>query len=137
MYCFDPDFLDFVVNVLEGKSKNERTEDNFQESFNDTDSKEEASDEKRSDYNNSNDNKGEDGYFRAKNFVWSKTGPSQNFRTRIHNIVSRLRGPTTKEKLGKEDCTQKGLTICRSHVKRSSSENERKNCVSPEEIWRK
>ena len=94
--CFDPCFLDFVVNVLEETSKNERTKDNFQESFHNTESEEEASDDKSSDCNNSNDNNGEDGYFSAKNFVWSKTGRSQNFRTRIHNIVSRLRGPTTK-----------------------------------------
>jgi len=125
--------VDFVVNVLEETSKNERTEDNFQETFHDTESKEEASDEKSSDYNNSIDNNGEDDYFSAKNFAWSKTGRSQNFRTRIHTIVSRLRGPSTKEKLGKEDCSQKlGLIIFRSHVTRSNSENERKNCVSPE-----
>ena len=66
---FDPDFLDFVVNVVEETSKNERTEDNFQESFHDTESEEEASDEKRSDYNKSNDNNGEDGYFSEKNFM--------------------------------------------------------------------
>jgi hypothetical protein len=136
--CFNSYFLDFVVNVLEETSKNERTEDNFQESFHNTESEEEASDNKSSDCNNSNDNNGEDGYFRAKNFVWSKTGRSPNFRTQIHNIVLRLRGATTKEKLGKEDCTQKAWTyFCRSHVTRSSSEKERKKLHIPEEIWRK
>jgi len=130
--------VDFVLNILEETSKNERTEDNFQETFHGTGSKEEASDEKRSDYNNSSDKNGEDDYFSVKNFVWLKKGPSQNFRTLIHNIVSRLRGPTTKEKLGKEDCSQRlGHVIFRSHDTRSNSENERKNCVSPEEIWRK
>jgi len=102
--CFDPDFLDFVVNVLEETSKNERTEDKFRESFHVTENEGEASDGKGSEYNNRNENNCKDGYFSAKNFVWSKTDPSQNFRTRNHNIVSRLRSPTTstKEKLGKE-----------------------------------
>jgi hypothetical protein len=46
MCCFDPDFVDFVLNVVEETTKNEETKDNFEESFHDTQSEEEESDEK-------------------------------------------------------------------------------------------
>lgn len=130
--CFDPDLLDFVLNVLKETSKNGITEDNFQKSFHETESEEEASDEKRSDYNNSNDNNSEDGYFSAKNFVWSKTDPSKNFRTRIHNIFHVFADQLQRKNWEKKIVHKRlGLIICRSHVT-SSSEKERKNCVGTE-----
>jgi hypothetical protein len=93
--CFDPDFLDFVVNVLEETSKNERTEDNFQESFHDTESEEEASDENRSDYNNINDNNGEDDYFSAKNSCGRRRAPrkisSLEFTILFHVFARQLK----------------------------------------------
>lgn len=104
--CFDPDFLDFVVNVLAQTSNNERTEDNFQGSFHDTES-EEASDKK------------------AMTIIIAKTTTLRTTtlvtkiscgRRRTLRKISALeftilfRGPTTKEKLGKEDCIQKAGT---------------------------
>ena len=106
----DPDFQELVVNIFEETSNSEGTEDDFQGSFQNTESEEEASDEEHDDYNNNTGNNGEDGYFLAKNFVWLKKFPPQNVHTRIHNNISRLRGQTTQRKLEQDYCTQKGWT---------------------------
>jgi hypothetical protein len=97
--CFDAYFLDFVVNVLEETSKNERTEDNFQEGFHNTESEEEASDDKSSDCNNSNDNNGEDGYFSVENFVWFAKFPALEFTILFYVFVDQLQRKNWKRRL--------------------------------------
>jgi hypothetical protein len=111
MCCDDPDFQELVVNIFEETSNSEGTEDDFQENFQNTESEEGASDEEHDDYSNNNiGNNGDDGYFRAKNFVWLKKLPPQNVLTRIHNIISRIRRTTAQGKLEQDDCTQKSWT---------------------------
>jgi len=110
MCCDDPDFQTLVVNIFEETSISEGTEDDFQESFQNTESEEEASNEEHDDYSNSTGNNRDDGYFLAKSFVWLKKLPPQSVHTRIHNIVSRLRGQTTQGKLEQDDRTQEGWT---------------------------
>jgi hypothetical protein len=134
--CFDPNFLDFVVNVLEETSKNERTEDNFQESFHDTESEEEASDEKRSDYNNNNDNNGEDATLVRKISCSRRRAlrkiSALEFTILFHIFADQLQRKNWEKKIVHK---RLGIIICRSHVARSSSENERKNCVSTEKTY--
>jgi hypothetical protein len=54
MCCDDPDLQELVVNIFEKTSNSEGTEDDFQESFQNTETKEGASDEEHDDYNNNN-----------------------------------------------------------------------------------
>jgi hypothetical protein len=110
MCCNDPDFQEFVVDIFEKTSNIEGTEDDFWESFQNTESEEEASEEEHDDYNNNSDNNGDDGYFLAKNFMCLKKLPSQNVHTRIQNIFSNPRRTTTQGKLEQDDCIQKGWT---------------------------
>jgi hypothetical protein len=100
MCCVDPDFQEFVVNIFEETSNSEGTEDDFRESFQNTESEEEASDEEHDDYNNNTGNNGDGGYFLAKNFIWSKKLPSQNVHTQIQNIFSSLSQNNYKKKTG-------------------------------------
>jgi hypothetical protein len=111
MCCDDPDFQEFVVDIFEETSNSEGTEDNFRESFQNTENEEEASEEEHNDYNNNSGNNGDNVYFLAKNFMWSKKLPSQNVHTRIQNICSNLRRTATQGKLEQDDCTQKGWTF--------------------------
>jgi len=110
MCCDDPDFQEFVVNIFEGTSNSEVTEDDFRESFQNTESEEEASDEEHDDCNKDTGNNGDGGCFLAKNFMWSKKLPSQIVHTQIQNIFPSLRRTTTQGKLEQDDCTQKGWT---------------------------
>ena len=71
----DPDFQALDVNIFKETSIREGAEDDFQESFQNTESEKEAPDEEHGDCDNNTGNYRDDGYFLEKHFMWLKKLP--------------------------------------------------------------